>query len=128
MTTGGGYRGYIGSRPYFGQRVAQHIQNIVIRDFCSRRGFTYLLSATEYAMEDCFLMLDAVVEEPNIEGIVLFSMLMLPPDAARRDALVRKAMARGLSLHGAAENVSIATREDYLRAEETWLLQSALAP
>ena len=29
-------RGYIFSRSFFGERVPQHIQNIVIRDFCKK--------------------------------------------------------------------------------------------
>ena len=43
-------RGYIFSRAFAGQRIPQHMQNLVIRDYCQRNGHTYLLSAAEYAM------------------------------------------------------------------------------
>ena len=49
-----GHRGYIFSRPFHGNRVPQHVQNMVIRDYCQRNGLNYLLSATEYAMPDPF--------------------------------------------------------------------------
>ena len=46
-----------------GERAPQHVQNIIIRDYCKRNNFTYLLSATEYAMKDSYLMLDDVVKK-----------------------------------------------------------------
>ena len=58
MINSKGYRGYIGSREYMGQRTPQHVQNLVIRDYCKRLGRPYLLSATEYAMDNCYVMFD----------------------------------------------------------------------
>ena len=57
------FRGYISSRPFGGQRVPQHIQNLVIRDYCQRNGLQYLLSATELAMPNSFLMLTQLQED-----------------------------------------------------------------
>ena len=37
------------------ERVPQHVQNIVIRDYCSKKDIQYLLSSTEYAMENSAL-------------------------------------------------------------------------
>ena len=53
-----GFRGYIFSRPFMEERVPQHVQNIVIRDYCSKKGIHYLLSATEYAMDNSSLILN----------------------------------------------------------------------
>ena len=50
------FRGYIFSRPFMEERVPQHVQNIVIRDYCSKKDIQYLLSATEYAMENSALI------------------------------------------------------------------------
>ena len=58
-----GYRGYVFSRPFMGQRQPSHIQNIVIRDYCRRYGLEYLLSATEYAMPHSFLLLYQTLDE-----------------------------------------------------------------
>ena len=55
-----GYRGYVFSRSVDSHRVPQHIQNLVIRDYAARRKLHYLLSATEYTMPDCYLILEQV--------------------------------------------------------------------
>jgi len=119
MTDRLGYRGYIGSRNYQGQRAPQHVQNLVIRDFCQRNNFQYLLSATEYAMPGSYVMLEEVLRElPNINGIVLYSAFMLPDEADRRHALYNKVLAAGASLHGAVENLSINDASSVQRIED----------
>ena len=37
-------RGYIFCRAFMGERVPQHVQNIVIRDYCKRNNLLYLLN------------------------------------------------------------------------------------
>lgn len=118
MTNTKGYRGYIGSRPYQGQRTPQHVQNLVIRDFCQRNAFLYLLSATEYNMPGCYMMLEEVMSElPSLDGIVLYSLFMLPNNRDRRQGLVRRVLECGATLHSALENFSITNEEDYQRVE-----------
>ena len=56
-------RGYIFSRPFLGERAPQHIQNIILRDYCAKRKFTFLLSATEYAMEGSNLILNQMLRK-----------------------------------------------------------------
>src|SRR5882757_7640146 len=58
-----GYRGYVFSRSVDNHRVPQHIQNLVIRDYAARRKLHYLLSATEYAMPGCYLILEQVLAD-----------------------------------------------------------------
>ena len=70
-------RGYIFSRPFLGERVPQHVQNLVIRDYCKKNQFQFLLSATEYAMPNSDIMLKQVVSElDKINGIVAYSILL----------------------------------------------------
>ena len=45
-------RGYIFSRSFMDERVPQHIQNIVIKDYSDKNNFNYLLKATEYTMKN----------------------------------------------------------------------------
>ena len=52
-----GFQGYVNSRSFQGQRVPQHVQNLVIRDYCQGQGLRYLLSGTEYAITGSSLML-----------------------------------------------------------------------
>ena len=56
-------RGYNFCRPFMGERAPQHVQNIVIREYCKKNNLLYLLSSTEYAMENCHLMLEQVLGE-----------------------------------------------------------------
>ena len=122
-----GHRGYIASRPIRGERVPQHVQNLVIRSYCQRNGFTFLLSATEYAMPGCFIMLNEVLRElPRLRGIVLYSLFMLPDDQKRRRALCETVLAAGVSLHGAVEDLALTGPADLERIEDLWLVTRVL--
>ena len=62
-----------------GERAPQHVQNIVIRDYCEKNNLFYLLSSTEYAKKKSHLMLDKVLNElKNVDGIVAYSLFQLP--------------------------------------------------
>ena len=66
-------RGYIFSRTFMGERAPQHVQNIVIRDYCKKNKLSYLLSLTEYAMENCHLMLEQALNELKaLDGIIAY--------------------------------------------------------
>ena len=119
-----GYRGYIGSRSYFGERTPQKVQNLMIRDFCRRHGFAYLLSATEYAMPGCYLMLhDLLSQLDRIEGIVLYSIFMLPDRPERREIIVGQILGNKGSLHGALEEISVTDYESYKKIEDIWAIR-----
>ncbi len=123
-----GCRGYIFSRPFFGERVPQHVQNLVIRDYCARRGLAYRLSATEYAMPGCWMMLEGVLEElPRLDGIVLYSLFQLPERDAARQAVYRRVLAAGAGLHGAVEDFAVHSADDVRRVEDLWLVRRFLA-
>ena len=73
------FRGYIFSRPFFNERVPQHIQNNILREYSRENKINYLLSATEYVMEDSYLMLRKVLNEiKNVDGILFYSLFQLP--------------------------------------------------
>ena len=73
------FKGYISSRVFMGERVPQNIQNLCIRDFCKKNNFHYVLSSTEHAMENSFLVLKKLSNSlGKIDGIVMYSMFQLP--------------------------------------------------
>ena len=118
-----GYRGYIGSRPVRGETTPQHVQNLVIRDYASRKKIQFLLSATEYAMPSCYMMLDSVLDElPTIEGIILFSLFMLPQDRLRRRKVYERVLSAGASLHSALEGVVLKEESDLALVEDLFLV------
>lgn len=123
-----GFRGYIGSRPVGDNRVPQHIQNLVIRDFAQRNRMQFLLSATEYAMPGCFMMLEQVADEVGrTEGVILYSIFMLPPRPERRRRIYDKILGAGGSLHGAVENVSVRSEADVAELEDILNVHHRLA-
>ncbi len=118
-----GYRGYIASRPVRGATTPQHVQNLVVRDYAARNGLDFKLSATEYAMEGCYLMLEAVLDDlANLDGIVLYSVFMLPQDPTRRHAVYRRVLDSGKTLHGALENLDVSDDDEVQRLEDIFLV------
>lgn len=75
-------RGYIFSRDFSdGSFVDQSIQNSVIRQACEKNLYNFKLSATEYGMKNCFLMLEKLIEDlksKNIDGLAFYSIYQLP--------------------------------------------------
>ena len=121
-----GYRGYIASREIRGVTFPQHVQNLVIRDYAQRQKLLFLLSATEYAMPACYMMLDSILHElSSLEGIILFSLFMLPDNRSRRVALYQQVLGAGASLHAALEGFSIRSADDIDRAEDILLVEKA---
>lgn len=114
-----GHRGYIASRPVRGEMTPQHVQNLVVRDYATRNGLPFLLSATEYAMSGCFMMLDSAVGSlDEVDGIIFFSLFMMPPDEAWRRRIYRRTLELGRSLHFALENLALDSERDIDRLED----------
>lgn len=110
-----------------GRSTPQHIQQLVIRDYCTKRGMRFLLSATEYCMPGCTLILDAVLAELDaLDGIVMYSLYQLPTDRAKRQRMYESLFAKGAELHCAAENIAIRNWDDAGRMEDIWLVRDAM--
>lgn len=119
MTNAQGYRGYVGSRVYSGIDFPQNIQNFLIRNYCQKLQLTYLLSATEYTMPGCFMILEEVLSSiHSLGGIVLFSIFMLPESAAARNRIYKTILNAGRSLHAALESIFISNESDVQIVED----------
>lgn len=103
-------RGYIFSRVFFEERVPQNVQNLVIRDYCNKASYQYLLSSVEYAMSGSNLMLNSISKDiKNIEGIVFYSYFQLPEIYSVRKKLYKNIFSKKKSLHFALENTKISS-------------------
>jgi sporadic carbohydrate cluster protein (TIGR04323 family) len=121
-------QGYVFSRPFMGERVPQHVQNIIIRDYCVRNGFHYLLSATEYAMESCHLILSQVLDDLNqIDGIVAYSLFQLPEVSEDRQRVYAKIMSLKKCLHFAVEGLHMSNTAELERIESLWRIRKTLS-
>ena len=110
-----------------GERAPQHVQNIVIRDYCKKNNLLYLLRSTEYAMKNCHLMLEQVLEElKSIDGVVAYSMFQLPEDEKLRSKVYKKILKLKKEMQFSVENLKICTQEDVKKIEDIWLVKQSL--
>jgi len=120
-------RGYIFSREFRGERVPQSVQNLVIRDYCARGGIDYLLSATEYAMNDsCSIFKELLEKIDQVDGIVLYSMLQLPMDLNIVRGMIAQVIGKKKQIHFAVEGLAIKTIEDFKKIEQILLIKKIL--
>ncbi len=112
------FRGYIFSRDFLGERAPQHIQNIVIRDYCSKKNIQFLLSSVEYAMPNSSIIFQQLLNELKvIDGIVAYSMFQLPDSEKIREITYQKVIKDNKEIHFAVENLSIKENEDIIKIE-----------
>ena len=110
-----------------GERVPQHIQNLVIRDYCERNHLHFLLSATEYAMQGCHLILEQVLSElTEIDGLVAYSLYQLPEDVVRRQRIYNHILCNQKSMHFAVEGLSAGTPQECEKIETLWSIRLTL--
>ena len=122
-----GVRGYIFSRPFMGERVPQHVQNLVIRDYCKKKGIQYLLSATEYAMAGSHLILQQIMDElPHLEGIVFYSLFLLPEQKKERDRVCKVILENKKTIFFAVEGLLMSNKIEHERIETIWQVQKLL--
>ena len=120
-------RGYIFSRKFLDERVPQHVQNIVIRDYCKNNNLQYLLSSTEYILEDNHLMMQQLMNELNkIDGIVAYSLFQHPKNKQKRQKIYQKILKNNKELHFAVEKLKITNKKDTSLIEQIWQIKLTL--
>ncbi|WP_228055665.1 LIC12192 family sporadic carbohydrate cluster protein [Lusitaniella coriacea] len=114
-----GWRGYISSREIAGQIIPQRVQNLVIRNYTQKNNMLFLLSATEYYMDNCYMMLNSLQEELiNLAGLVFYSLDLLPGEWKRRKQLYETILSKECEVHFALEELVIARGEQISLIED----------
>ena len=120
-------RGYISSRKFMGESCDQSVQNLVLRDYCKRMNYNYLLSGTEYSIKNSYLMLQQLVDEiPEINGIVAYSLFQMPENQKNRLQIISKILDRNGEIHFALENLKISVNSEIDRVENIWLVRQTM--
>ena len=120
-------RGYITSTPFAGERVPQHIQNIVIRDYSKKNGIKLLMSNTEYCMKECQLILNQTIKELDlVDGIIFYSLFQLPVKDAERSYIYEKVNSNKKILYFAVENIAAKSKSDFSLVEDIWNIKTVL--
>lgn len=126
--TRSGYRGYVSCREFGGFRIPVPVQTIVLREYCARNGFVYKLHVNENEFPHSYMVLDGMLNElDGLEGILMFSMFMLPKRAQRRMTVYERVFRAGAELHLVLENFAIRKPAD-VRPVEQILSAAALLP
>ena len=120
-------RGYIFSRPFLGERVPQHIQNLVLREYCSRKKLQFLLSFVEYRFENSSLMLEKVLNELNkTDGIIFYSLFQMPQDDKERKVIYKKILSKKKEIHFEVEEIKMKDVESVEFVENIFLIKKTL--
>lgn len=112
-----GYRGYINSKKIRDGFIPQRVQNLVIKDYAEKNKFFLKLSATEYKNSK-YLHLDNLLKNLKIiEGIICYSIFMLPVNKKERDVIYKKILKSKKSIHFALEEIYISEKKDIKMVE-----------
>jgi sporadic carbohydrate cluster protein (TIGR04323 family) len=118
-----GYRGYVSSRPFGEFAIPVPTQSLALRDYCARKNFLYVLPVNENSFPHSYLVLEGLIQDlSKFEGILMYSMHMLPERAQRRRGIYDKILDQGCSLHLVFEELVIGEATDIARVEEILVL------
>ena len=119
-----GYRGYIFSRPIKNSLIPQKVQNLVIRDYCSRKNLFFKLSAVEYSSKNSYLMLNLILKElKNLKGLIFYSLFMLPEDKNKRQKFFDLIFLKKKQIHFALEEIVINKKKDLNIVEKIFYIE-----
>ena len=111
-----------------GERVPQHVQNLIIKNFCETNNLNYLLSATEYAVKNSFLMLEKVLNDlDKVDGIIMYSLFQLPCDKKYRRKIYDQIILSNKKLFFACERKKVINNNDIETIEQLWLIKESLS-
>ena len=115
------FKGYISSRKLLDGTINhQKVQNLVIRDACSKRGYDYKLSFTEYGIKNCLLNYNEMLIDINkgkFDGIAFYSLAQLPKKKNEREKLYRVIKKKGKKVLFSLENILLTNTEDIEKLE-----------
>lgn len=119
-----GFRGYIFSRPIDSNFIPQRVQNLVVKDYCERFNLFFKLSATEYKMSNSYLMFNSVMKEiKKIDGIIFYSLFMLPDNKINRYKIYNKVILKKKQLHFALEEIQLNKKKDIQKIENIYQIK-----
>ena len=117
-------RGYITSGQFRDERVPQHIQNLVIRNYCNNMNLSFVLSRAEYSFaQPCYSQLWSAIRE-GYTNIVLYSLKQLPVSQDEREMIYLECYKRGITLHFACET-EVLSETNVAKIEEILVVYDA---
>jgi sporadic carbohydrate cluster protein (TIGR04323 family) len=103
-----GYRGYVTSRPFGQYCIPVPLQSLALRDYCQRMNVVYVLPANENIFPNSYMVLEGMIRDlGDYEGIVMYSMHMLPQRSERRRKIFERVLEQGCSVHIVLESLVV---------------------
>jgi len=109
------------------ERIPQHIQNIILRDYCKKKSLTYFLSGVEYTQENSYLMLNSIISDlKNLDGIIAYSLFQFPENNTERKKVFLKILKKKKVVYFACEDLKVSNIKDLEKVEKIWLIKKSL--
>lgn len=117
-------KGYIFSRPFFGERAPQHIQNIVLNDYCKKNNYQLFLSDVEYHSEkSSYILFNLLKKLSRFDGLIFYSLFQLPINTKKRYQVYKKIIYQKKQIHFVVENIIADNKEKIEEIEKIFLLK-----
>ena len=114
-----GYRGYVTSRPFGQYSIPVPLQSLALRDYCQRMGLLYVFPVNENIFPHSYMVLEGMVQNlTDYEGILMYSMHMLPQRQERRRKIYDSILQQGCAIHIVLEGIVVGNENDAERLEE----------
>ena len=104
-------KGYIFSREFNNGIVPQKIQNTILREYCLKKNYSFVLSNVEYSMQNCFYVLDRIVRNSRkYDGVLAYSIFQMPENDDKRFQVYKKIINKKKELHFALEDIILSKK------------------
>lgn len=120
-------QGYVVNAEFGRFRVPAPMQNVYLREYATRNNLIFKLSVGEYSFPGCYLQLESIYSElPNLEGIGMCSMFMLPKPEKKRFELYKACIDSGAAIHMLIEGIVLRKEADIERVEQALIFDQLL--
>lgn len=110
-----------------GERVPQHVQNIILRNYCNQRNYQFFLSASEYTMNNSYIILKKTINDiSNLDGILAYSIFQMPYEDNERLFLLKKILKLKKVIYFAVENLAVRNNETLEKVEILWKIRKSV--
>ena len=110
------FKGYISSRKLNdGNFIPQKVQNLVIRNACEDKNFNFNLSATEYGMKGCYLVLNKILKDlkkNKYDGIAFYSIDQLPSDIKKTKIIFNSIISSKKKIYFSLKNILVNNKKN----------------
>ena len=96
-------------------------------NYCNENNLDYNLSASEYAMENSYLILEELMNKiQSLDGIVFYSLFQLPEDKNYRKKIYKNVLKKNKKIYFSVENYKFLSKNDIIDLENIWDIKSIL--